>query len=364
MYITEVSGHHSATMAIEGALRLLQPNVEVLNINAFNYTNPLSEKIVHRLYMGMVKRMPRVWDYLYDNPRVVKKIEKAKESINKINSPKLKNLFDGFRPDAVACTQAFPCGMVAGFKKAYNSKIPLLAILTDYIPHSYWIYDNIDCYITPSQQVSRRLLQKGVTGNKIKSLGIPFDPEFNEKVDNLKIMRRLKLSPDLATILIMGGGHGLGPIEKIIKSLEGLNCQIQEIIVTGTNTKLYNSLKRRVGKYKNRIVLFGYAENINELMSISDILITKPGGVTCAEALAKKIPMLIVNPLPGQEASNTAYLTAKGAALKVDHPEKINFVIEDLIQNPNKRKRLSDSAACISKPNASLDIAKLLLSHV
>src|SRR4030042_5622343 len=156
MYISETSGHHSATLAIEKAIKALAPNTEIMNINAFNYTNPISEKIVNRLYMGVIKRTPKLWDYLYDNPRVVKKIENIKETIHKFNSPKLKKLFDKFNPDVVLSTQAFPCGMVADFKKTYGSDIPLIAVLTDYIPHSYWIYDMVNYYVTPSQEVTLR----------------------------------------------------------------------------------------------------------------------------------------------------------------------------------------------------------------
>ena len=170
MYISEVSGHHSATLAIEKALKILQPDAEILNINAFNYTNPISEKVVNRLYMAVIKRTPQIWDYLYDNPAVVKKVENIKNNIHKFNSPKLKNLFDKFKPDAVVCTQAFPCGMVADFRKTYNSEISLVAVLTDYIPHSYWIYDTVNYYITPSQEVSRSLIKKGVPADKIKPL--------------------------------------------------------------------------------------------------------------------------------------------------------------------------------------------------
>ena len=179
MYISEVSGHHSATIAIEKAIKILSPDAQILNINGFNYTNPISEKIINRLYMGIIKRTPQIWDYLYDNPSVAKNIEKIKETVHKLNSPKLKNLFDRFKPTAVVCTQAFPCGMVADFKKTYNSDIPLIAVLTDYIPHSYWIYDAVDYYITPAQEVGHLLAEKGVDTKKIKNFGIPFDPKFN-----------------------------------------------------------------------------------------------------------------------------------------------------------------------------------------
>ncbi len=361
MYISEVSGHHSATLAIEKAIKMLSCDTQILNINAFNYTNPISEKIVNKIYMGIIKITPKVWDYLYDNPKVVERISKMKEKLHKFNSLKLKNLFDDFNPDAVLCTQAFPCGMVADYKKEFNSQIPLVAVLTDYVPHSYWVYDTVDYYVTPSEEVSRRLVKKGVAAEKIKSLGIPIDPKFNKPQNKESIKRKLKLSTQLPTILIMGGGQGLGPIKTIIKSLEKSLKPIQEIIVTGTNKKLYKSLKRKIKKYKNKILLFRYADNIEELMAASDIIISKPGGVTTAEVLVMNLPMVIVKPIPGQEANNTAYLTQKEAAIKIDDPKKTNQAIEDLLKHADKLRHLREAASRISKPQASLDIARLLL---
>jgi len=303
MYISEISGHHSATLAIEKALKILQPDIQILNINAFNYTNPISEKIVNRLYMSAIKRTPQIWNYLYDNPDVMKKTEKIKEMIHKFNSPKLQKLFKEFKPDALVCTQAFPCGMCADYKKHYNSNIPLLAVLTDYVPHSYWIYDRVDYYISPSEEVTSRLIKKGVAKDKVKSFGIPFDPGFNQSPDKNKIMQKYKLCPGLPVILIMGGGQGLGPIKTIIRSLEKIKNEIQEIVVAGANKKLYNSLKRKIKKYKKRVLLFGYTDKINELMGIANIIISKPGGVTTAEALAKNLPIKFskCTSLPPQE---------------------------------------------------------------
>lgn len=363
MYISEVSGHHSATLAIEKAIKIISPETEVLNINAFNYTNPISEKIINRLYLSVIKMTPQIWDYLYDNPKVVKKLEKLKETVHKFNSPKLKRLFDKFKPDIVVCTQAFPCGMVAGFKKFYNSNLPLVAVLTDYIPHSYWVYDNIDQYVVPSDEVGLRLIQKGIPPDKIKPFGIPFDPKFNAPVDREKVLQKFNLAPDLTTVLIMGGGQGLGPIKTIVRSLEKIKKKIQEIVITANNQELYNSLKKKIRKYKHKIVLLGYVNNINELMDISSIIITKPGGITTAEALAKKLPMLIIEPIPGQEASNTVYLTQKGAALKVDKLKDINLIVEQLLTQPEELTKLAVSAGSISNPNASLDIAELLLKN-
>jgi len=361
MYISEVSGHHSATLALEKTLKIIKPNVEIININAFNYTNPISEKIVNRIYMGVIKRTPGIWDYLYDNPRIVKSVERIKRSIHKLNSPKLRNLFDKFKPDAVLCSQAFPCGMVADYKEAYDSDIPLIAVLTDYVPHSYWIYDRVNYYIAPSEEVALRLVRKGISAEKIKILGIPFDPEFNKQIDKEAVLKKLGLKSGIFTVLIMGGGQGLGPIKTIVRSLEKVKIEIQEIVVTGSNQKLHKSLKKKQKRLKKRMVVFGYANNINELMRISDAIITKPGGITTAEALSMNLPMIIVKPIPGQEVSNTSYLTEKGAAIKVNNPKEVRYVVEDLLCHEEKIRRLKDSAACISKPNASFDISRLIL---
>ena len=361
MYISEVSGHRNAALAIEKALKILEPESEITNINAFNYTNPLAEKIVNSIYMGIIKVAPGIWDYLYDNPKVVKRLEKAKQNVHKNNSPKLKRLFDRLKPDLVVCTQAFPCGMVAYYKKKYRLNLPLVAVLTDYVPHAYWVYDAVNYYITPSDDVSSRLIKKGVPAEKVKALGIPFDPKFNETLEKSSILRKYKFSSNVPTILVMGGGQGLGPIKTIVKSLEKVRGDIQEIVVTGTNKKLYNSLKRKIKKYKKKIILFGYTQSINELMYISDLVVSKPGGVTTSEVLAKGKPMIIIKPLPGQEANNTAYLTQKGAALKIEDPGKINLAVEELIKNPYKLNNLCERAKQISKPNSSMDIARLLL---
>jgi len=362
MYITEISGHHSATLAVEKAIKSIEPRAEILNINAFNYTNPISEKVINRLYMSVIKRTPQIWEYLYDNPVVAQNLEGIKEAIHKFNSNKLQKLFDSFRPDVVACTQAFPCGMVADYKKTSGSKLPLVAVLTDYIPHSYWIYDTVNHYVSPAEEVSTRLIQKGVDPEKIHTLGIPFDSKFNDSVDKPQVRRALGLDPNVFTILIMGGGQGLGPIKKIVKSLEKTSMPVQEIIVTGTNKKIYKSLKHKVRDSVKKIKLLGYVNNINELMSASDIIITKPGGITTAEALTKKLPIIIIKPIPGQEANNTAYLTAMGAAIKLDFPQDINLVIDDLITNPAKLSGLRQAVMRISKPNAGMNTAKLLLN--
>ncbi|MCM8771318.1 MAG: glycosyltransferase, partial [Candidatus Omnitrophica bacterium] len=325
------------------------------------YTNPISTSIVSYIYLHIIKRLPFIWRYLYDNPEFIKKTERTKAIIHRINAPKLKAILDDFRPGVIACSQAYPCGIVADIKKMYNLEIPLVAILTDYVPHSYWIYDTVDYYIVPSEDIKIRLIEKGVEPSRIKSLGIPIDPKFNMPLDRKKIKLSLGLNLETPVILIMGGSHGLGPLKQILHHLDKSKLKFQEIVVTGINKRLFNYFKKRLGKYKKEIKLFGYANNVNELMAVSDIIITKPGGVTISEAMAMGLPMIIMRPIPGQEENNTLYLTKQKAAIKVDEPKKIKEAVEDLLSQPDKLKQLSSAARKMSNPAASMNIAKLLL---
>ncbi|MDD4899785.1 MAG: glycosyltransferase [Candidatus Omnitrophica bacterium] len=361
MHISQVSGHRSAAMAIESAIKELVPQTQIMSINAFNYTSPATEKFTNFLYMNVVSRFPKIWGYLYDNPKVVKGLENAKNFVHNFNSPKLKKLFEEFRPDVVACTQAYPCGMVADYKKIHKIHLPLVAVLTDFVPHSFWIYDDVDFYISPSDEVTNRLKDKGIPESKIRTFGIPFDNKFNFPVDTARVFAQYGLNPQKPTVLIMGGGHGLGPLNEIVRSLEKVSADIQEIVVTGVNTRLYKAVENEIKKCRKKIVLLGFVNNIHELMSISDLIITKPGGITTAEALTKQLPMVIVQPIPGQEANNSAYLTEKKAAVEVNDPKEINIVVEDLLAHPQKLELLRKSAAAIAKPHSSSDIAGLLL---
>ena len=361
MHISNISGHYSASLAIEKAIKIKSPESKTLTLNAFNYVHPRGEKIINFFYMFLIQKLPFIWTHLYDNPYWIKKTQRLKESIHYFNLPKLEALFNEFCPDVVVSTQAFPCGLVADFKRIKRANIFLVAVLTDFISHSYWVYENVDYYIAPSEEVKQGLVEKGLSPDRIKVFGIPFDLKFNQDLNKFQIRKKLNLERDLFTILIMGGGQGLGPIKNIVKILDNLKFNFQEIVVCGSNKQAYRWLKKRLNCYKKRVHLLSYAQNIEELMSAADIIITKPGGITCAEALSKGLPMLIISPIPGQEANNTFYLTKRGAAIKIDKPEDLTGVISDLYNHPEKLKELSDASLRISKPNAAGDIAQLLL---
>ncbi len=361
MYISEDSGHHCASMAVEKALHEISPRVETLSINAFNYTNPILEKVISKAYLGVVKRAPELWDYLYDNPKVVEKTRRLRELIHNVNSPKLRTLLDEFKPDAVICTQAFPCGMIADCKRTNRLTLPLVGVLTDYAPHAYWLYDNVDYYIVPSEEVGRRFVSNGVSAERVKPLGIPIDPKFKEPVERDAVKKKLGLDGKIPIVLIMGGTQGLGPIRELAAALDASPLAIQQVIVCGTNKRMYRRLSKKRATFKKRTIVYGFTSTINELMAIASVIVSKPGGMTTAEAQSQGLPMVLLRPLPGQEALNTAFLLREGVAVKVHDTQHCVAMLRDLLENEDALRSMRQNAKRCSKPDSGHDIAHLLL---
>ena len=368
MYITRVSGHRQATVSIQRALKELDPAVEAPTVNGFGYTYPLLDKVVHRTYMSVIKRTPKVWDYLYDNPSIVKKSEPFKKYLHRTSHKKIDRLFKRYRPDTVVCTQAFPCGMVADYKRENNLDFKLIAVLTDYAPHSYWLNDGVDYYIVPSSDAKERFIKKGVPEDMIKVYGIPIRPKFAVQLDRGPIAERLGFDLKTPVALIMGGGQGLGPIKSVVSSLMQIRLPLQIIVLTGTNKKLVKwlekesaSLSRKPGRQDKKLLFYEFANNVDELMELSTLIISKPGGMTTSESLAKGLPMVIVNPLPGQEMRNTDFLLKKGIGIRIDKTIDIGEEIDLLLKSPDKLMAMSKAAYASGKPHAALDIAKLIL---
>ena len=361
MYISEHSGHHQASIALEKAILSKDSGSRVLNINAFKYTNPIMEKITHKAYMKIIKKRPEIWSYLYDHPRVVKKTERLRSFVNNAGSRKIESLIKQFEPDAVGCTQAFPCGIVAEYKKSHGINIPLVAILTDYAPHTYWIHEGVDAYIVPSSETGNTFIKKGVPSEKIKTFGTPINPLFEIPLKRNDIYSKTGLSSKKPVILVMGGTHGIGPDEKFIKTLNDSPQDLQIIVITGANKKLFKKIKNVEHIFRKKLILMSFAHNVHELMEISDIIITKPGGLTTAEALAKSLPIIILNPLPGQEDLNTKMLVDKGMAVRALDERDAVRLVQELLDNPNRIKKMQKAIKANAKPHSATDVAEFLL---
>ncbi len=361
-YVSTNSGHKIAADAVKDVLQQKSPETSFLEIDALGYFSPVVKGIILTSYLELIKSDPHVWEYLYDNPKIVNLTTKLKEILNTLKSQRLKKkILNGFQPDVVVCTHAFPCGVFSALKKTSLNNLPLIAITTDFDIHAYWLYENVSCYLVANSEIADKLIHHGISAQNIEVTGIPISGDFSNIEDKRIVRERLGLE-DLPTILIMGGNYGIGSMEKIITYLNLLPQLFQIIVVTGRNKGLKQRLERLTKQIERPMKIYGFVHNVHELMQASDILISKPGGLTSAESLCCGLPMIIVNPIPGQEDRNSNYLVKHGAAIKVFHANEIDNTVNDLLRKPEILKRMQKNALHLAKPDAAARAGEIIMS--
>ncbi len=361
LYISNASGHKSAADSIEKAIKRLSSDVEVFGINFFGYVAPVTEKIVNTMYMGVIKRAPIIWQVLYDNPRVVRSTNRIRKFVYKQIKSKVDALMSKINPDVVIATQAFPCEIVAKYKRENSLNFKLFAVLTDFYPHSFWISDEVDCYVVATELAKCRLERRGADRERIRVMGIPIDPKFCLPCNNSAVAKKYGFDLNKKRVMIMGGGQGLAPFSKVVKQIDKIDKDFEIIVVCGKNKRQYNSVEKIKDKINHKLYNFGYVEGIDELMSVSTVLITKPGGLTVSEAMSKGLPMVIINSLPGQEYNNLKFLVRNKCCLKADKPIDVKELVEKFLSDEELWFAMHRRLLIMGRPNAAIEIAHLAL---
>ena len=360
-YISEFGGHSKAAKNIREALLYKEPSLNISSVNGFGYFYPRTEKVVDFLYTKLISHLPFLWGKVYDKKKIIRKLSPLRKFISRHTFKSLAKFIKTNSPDCIVATQAFPCGLIADFKENFNSKIPLVAVVTDYHPHGFWIHDLVDKYVVASEEAKSVLQESGIPEDKIEILGIPISIKFLNSYRKADVATEFNLDKKLRTILLMGGGLGLGPIEDIAKSLDGLDCDFQIVVVCGKNEKLYSWFQNNKADFKKPLFCFSYVEFVDKLMDCADIIITKGGGITISEALAKGLAIIITNPIPGQEEHNVDYLLKKEAIIRADSSVEICASVKMLFGDNNRLESLRMKAKNVSAINSSLDIADLII---
>jgi len=362
-YVSRHSGHYHAAKAIEAAFGSVLGDAKIKTVNGLNYVNPILGAIVDKAYIQLIKKKPQFWGDIYDNPDVLKRTAGLRDTLSKFNLPKIKKLIETFSPDIVYCTQAFPCGMISDYKLKTGAKLPLVAVLTDHAPHSYWLHEGVDIYVVPSAATADALANKGVPRSRIKEYGIPIDPRFAIKGDKASARRELGLEGDDPVLLVMGGNQGLGALEDAARALvEEKEHRYRLILVAGFNRRLYKRLKKfAVRDARNDIRVFSFVDNIDLLMEASDLIVTKAGGMTISEAMAKGLPMIIVKPIPGHEKRNADILVEQGAAVEIKDLSSLRGAVNRMFSGEEDLNRMKQGVSALARPESAIDIAKLAL---
>ncbi len=361
-YITPSSGHYKAAKSLKQAFLCVDKAATVITIDALRFFHPFASGVINALYIFTLKKFPQFWGRIYDRRKVVRSLGFWQKLLHWLDRQKAHNLFLRLKPDVVVCTQAFPCGVVASFKKHYSSQLPLVASVTDFLPHGFWVYDQVTYYTVPTQQGMEYLAERGVPVSRIKVFGIPIMPSFRQKKPKGEIATKYGFQQGLPAVLLMGGGSGFGPLRELVQDLDMLASDFQCIIVCGRNQALHQWFLDHKATFRKPVSVHGYVDSISEFMDFSDIIVTKPGGITISEALAKSMAIVIVNPIPGQEERNMRYLVKHKVALAARNPYQAALIIKSLLLNRDLLEELRRNAGLFSRAESSLDIARLALS--
>lgn len=358
--VTAGQGHNQVAKNLSDRLEMYE-GIETYALDTFEYINPALKEIVSRGYLMSAKRLPRVYG------RVYRMAEKRDPEINFVKitntvmAHKLIKFVKEYDPDVIVCTHVFAAMLVTEVQKKFAKKIRTIGIVTDFTIHPYWEETELDFYVTANEFLNNQAVKKGIRPEHILPIGIPISLKFAEKTQKAEACRLLNME-NKRTVLVMSGSMGYGKIGSMIKKLDGLNMDFQIISVCGNNAKL----KKRIDKMKlkHNIYNYGYTDKVDLIMDVADCIVTKPGGLTSSEALAKNLPMIMANPIPGQEDRNVEFFLNNGAALKVSSTFPIDEAIYQVFNNEVRLKSIHEIVGALAKPYATKDIVEFIIGLV
>jgi processive 1,2-diacylglycerol beta-glucosyltransferase len=327
-------------------------NGEALHVDFLRYASPIFSHWIEEAYYLMTKHTPSVYKLLYqmaDN-----RFSPAKKSEVLIGLRKYRDLVREFRPDAIISTHFFPAAIVSYMYPHFS--IPNGAVLTDYVSHHIWVNPNTQLFFVAHEGMLDELKQLGVDEEKIRVTGIPIRPVFTQEFNRQELQKKMGLNPGKLTLLVMSGGNAVGPLAEIMKTLEPFKENLQIFVVTGHNQKSFMQLTELFQDLGINGEVLGYVENVHEYMAAADLLISKAGGLTVTEAITIGLPMAIIQPTPGQEDGNTAFLTQAGLGVYIKTIKELESFIVDLLANPAMIEQMRQNAFKLSKRHATHSI--------
>ena len=366
-YASYGGGHLSAAKSIENVINEYYKDVETKLIDCMKYVNKGVEKITTAAYRGMAKKAPWAWGRIYSASQKGILAHISTRS-NKIMAVKLLKLLREEKPDLVISTHPFGSQMCSYLKRKGKVDFELATIMTDFAPHDQWLVGNdfTNYYFVAHDKMKDYLLSKNIDSSKIFVTGIPISTRFAKQYDKKEILDNFGLQENKKTILFFGGGEfGLGKTKtvEIFEAFANLD-NIQMCAISGRNPKMKQCFEKIVkDKHKeDSIKIIEYTDKVPELMSISDLVVTKPGGLTTTESLASNLPMVIINPIPGQEEENAEFLESKGIAVWIKKDDKADVIIKDLLENTDKLNSMKKNTNLLANKYSTQNICEILLS--
>ena len=367
LYSTGGMGHKKAAMALLEAFKAKTDDIEVKAIDSLEYGNKFYNFLYKDMYVYLMSRGKLLWGLLYNfsNLPLVDKLTRGfREKTELSNLGKLDDVLCEENADAIIATH-FILPNIAGFlkrKKEIRSK--LYTVITDNGPHSFWLSDYMDKFFVGSELAKDETLKRGIPETKITVTGIPVMKEFSGSFNRGELEEKYKINKNKKTIFLLSGGYGVGPLEKMLNSLNNCGTDIQAIVVCGHNEKVYKEIESMQKKLKYPVILFGFTDKVAELMAVSDLMITKAGGISTTEALNARLPMILFASIPGQETWNEKLLISAGAAIKAERVEDLSSISDRILLSEDVNQSVREGIDKIRKPYAAREIVDIVIKEV
>ncbi len=363
------AGHVRAAQAVELALRQRLPDAVVKNVDVLQLTTATFRRLYGQAYLDLVNKAPHVLGYFYDlmdRPSASgrNRGDRLRLAVQKLNMGKFIRFLREEPWDLVINTHFLPAEIVASLRRAGDLDLPQVTVTTDFETHRLWVNDPCERFFTATEEGALYLHRWGVPAGATRVTGIPVHPVFAEAKDRAACLKRQGLVGDRPVALQVAGGFGVGPVATIYKQLLGIDRPLEVVVVTGRNEKAKAELAAVPVPARHRAKVLGFTDQIDELMAAADVIVSKPGGLTTSEALARGLGMVVVNPIPGQESRNSDYLLENGAAVKVNNLATLGYKVAGVLDPPDRLARLRENARKLGRPRAAFDVVEECLKLI
>ena len=355
------SGHVKAAEALAQRMRLRPDVDEVLSDDSLDHTNVLHRQFYSTLYTKLSAMMPEFLGWWYeksDDPWVA---DRGRLAIDLPQALPLINLVREFRPDVILCTHFMPAGVISWLIANGKLEARLGVVVTDFHFHAFWITRAFNWYFVAQEEDRIHMEALGLPRDRISVTGIPVDAAFAAPVNREEVLRRHGLDPARPMVLVAGGSLGLSPATAVVRQLLQVKRDFQTVVVCGKNEEMQAGVRALIAGREKDFRVLGYTREMADFMGAAMVLMSKPGGMTTAEALARGLPMMILDPIGGQEERNSDVLLEAGAALKCSEVTLVGHKLQRLLDEPGLRERLSANARALGRPNAAGNIAEIVL---
>jgi processive 1,2-diacylglycerol beta-glucosyltransferase len=359
------AGHVRAAEAIRAYANMNDAPLDVVHLDVMQYVTAGFRKIYTDFYIKLVNKAPAIWGYLYNytnDAQADSSIEKLRKKLERMNARALLKEIAEFNPDAIICTHFLPAEILSRLLKKEVLNCPVWVQVTDFDLHRMWVHDGMAGYFAANDEVAFRMRAQGIAAEKISVTGIPIMPSFAAVASREACAAEFGLDAKRTTILLMGGGAGLGSLDTIAARLLTLEGDFQLIVMAGKNEAALVALQALSVRYPDRVLPQGFTDKVERLMACADLVVTKPGGLTTSECLAMGLPMIVNAPIPGQEERNADFLLEQGVALKAFDAVTLEYRIQYLLDNPGKLADMSAKARALGRPSAAQQVLDTVLA--